>query len=170
MNNKHVFVYWVLESRRDLRSIYVGCIHFKKLMGFWKIFEFIYFQAQEQEMWFVKGNMGQCNFKKHFEFNSFREIFYCSSIRLRNTNLGVFIQCQYTRTISRKKNIGRRLFKKHSKFLNFNEIFYSCITRLRNMILNYCGLRCYLKVINRKRVVRQRLFKNHLKFWNFNIQ
>ena len=47
--------------------------------------------------------MGQRNFKKHFEFSSFNEIFYRSSTRLKNTNLGVFIQCQYTGTILRNK-------------------------------------------------------------------
>ena len=47
--------------------------------------------------------MGQLNFKKPPEFCSFSEIFYWSMTR--NTNLGVFIQYQYTRTILRKKNI-----------------------------------------------------------------
>ena len=42
--------------------------------------------------------------------------------RLRNTNLGVFTQCQHTRTILRNKNIGLRLFKKYSKVQNFDEI------------------------------------------------
>ena len=56
--------------------------------------------------------MGQRNFKKHFEFNSFSEIFYCSSTRLRNTNLGVFIKCQYTGTIFRNKEMGHNLLKK----------------------------------------------------------
>ena len=37
--------------------------------------------------------MGQLNFKKLFEFHCFSEIFYCSMKRLRNTNLGVFMQC-----------------------------------------------------------------------------
>ena len=67
--------------------------------------------------------MGQRNFKKHFKFHNFSEIFYCGMTRLRNTNLGVSIQCQYTRTISRKKNMGQSLFKKHSKFLIFNKVF-----------------------------------------------
>ena len=31
MNNKQVLVYGVLEPTNDLRSIYVGHIHFKKL-------------------------------------------------------------------------------------------------------------------------------------------
>ena len=33
--------------------------------------------------------MGQHNFKKHFKFHNFSEIFYCGMTRLRNTNLSV---------------------------------------------------------------------------------
>ena len=73
--------------------------------------------------------------------------------RLRNTNLDVFIQCQYTRTILRKKNMEQSLIKKHSKFLNFDEIFRCGMTRLRNTILNYCGLCRYVKAIKPKKVV-----------------
>ena len=62
--------------------------------------------------------MGQRNFKKPFEFNSFSEIFYCGLTILKNTNLDVFIQCQHTRTILRNENIGESLFKKYSKFQN----------------------------------------------------
>ena len=73
--------------------------------------------------------------------------------RLRNTNLDVFIQCQYTRTILRKKNMGQRLFKRYSEFLNFDEMLYCGMTRLRNTILNYCGLCRYVKAIKPKKVV-----------------
>ena len=73
--------------------------------------------------------MGQRNFKKPFEFHNFSEIFYCGMTRLRNTNLDVFIQCQYTRTILRNKNMGQSLFKKHSKFQNLDQIFYSGFTQ-----------------------------------------
>ena len=68
--------------------------------------------------------MGQSLCKKHSKFQNFDEIFYCDMTKLRNTNLDVFIQYQYTRTISRKKNLGQNLFKKHSKFLIFNKVFY----------------------------------------------
>ena len=66
--------------------------------------------------------MGQSLFKKHSKFQNFDEIFYCGMTRLRNTNLDVFIQYQYTRTILRNKNIGQSLFKKHLKFQKFDEI------------------------------------------------
>ena len=89
---------------------------------------------------------------------------------LRNTNLDIFIQCQYTRTILRKKNMGQSLIKEYSKLLNFDEIFYCSMTRLRKTILNVCGLRCYVKAIKSKKFVRQSLFKNLLKFRNLNIQ
>ena len=64
-------------------------------------------------------------------------MFYCGMTRLRNTSLGVFIQCQYTRTILRNKDMGQSLFKKHSKFQNFDEIFSCGMTRLRNSNLDF---------------------------------
>ena len=68
--------------------------------------------------------MGQRLFKKHSKFQNFNEIFYYGMARLKNTYLGVFIQCHYTRTILRKKNKGQSLFKEHSKFQKFDEILY----------------------------------------------
>ena len=43
---------------------------------------------------------------------------------LRNANLDVFIQCQYTRTILRNKNMGQSPFTKHSRFPKFDEILH----------------------------------------------
>ena len=83
MSNKQVLVNWFLESTNDLRSVFVGHIHFKKLM----------------------------------KFRKFIEIFHCCMTRIKNTNLGVFIQCQYTRTILRNKNMGQSLLTKHSQFI-----------------------------------------------------
>ena len=37
-----------------------------------------------------KENMGQRNFRKHFKFHNFSEIFYCDMTRLRNANVSVF--------------------------------------------------------------------------------
>ena len=74
--------------------------------------------------------MGQSLFKKHSKFQNFDEIFYCGMTRLRNTNLDVFIQCQYTRTVSRKKNMGQSLIKKHSKFLILKKVFYCDIVKV----------------------------------------
>ena len=68
-------------------------------------------------------NLEESLFKKHSKFQNFDEIFYCGMTRLRNMSLGVFIQCQYTRTTLRNKNMGQSLFKRHSKFQNFDEIF-----------------------------------------------
>ena len=42
MNNKQVLVYGLLELKNDLRSIFVGQIHFKKLMKFRKYVEIFY--------------------------------------------------------------------------------------------------------------------------------
>ena len=80
--------------------------------------------------------MGQRNFKKPFKFHNSSEIFYCGMTRLKNTNLGVFVQCQYTRTILRNKNMGQSLFKKRSKFPNLDEIFYCGMIRVRNTNLD----------------------------------
>ena len=57
--------------------------------------------------------MAQLKFNKHLQFQNFSEIFDCNMTRLRNTNLGVFIQCQSTRTIFRNRNMGQSLFKEH---------------------------------------------------------
>ena len=96
---------------------------------------------------------GHIYFKKLMKFRKFIEIFHCCMTRLRNTNLGVFIQCQYTRTILRNKNMGQSLFKKHSKFQNFDEIFYCGMTRHRNSILNYCDLCRYVKAIKPRKLL-----------------
>ena len=80
--------------------------------------------------------MGQSLFKKHSKFQNFNKIFYYGMTRLRNTNLDVFIQCQYTRTILRNKNMGQSLFKKHSKFQNFDEILYCGTNRFTNVKLD----------------------------------
>ena len=74
--------------------------------------------------------MGQSRLKKHSKFQNVDEIFHCGMTRLRNMNLDVFMQCQYTRTISRKKNIGQSLLKKHLKFLIFNKAFYCDLAKL----------------------------------------
>ena len=39
MSNKLVLVYGMLESTNDLKSVFVGHIHFKKLMKFQKFIE-----------------------------------------------------------------------------------------------------------------------------------
>ena len=39
MNNKQVIVYGLLECTNDLKSIFLGHIHFKKLMKFQKVIE-----------------------------------------------------------------------------------------------------------------------------------
>ena len=117
MNNKQVPVYRLLGSTNDLRSIFVGHIYFKKLMIFRKFIEifrccitrlknkkYVFFQSYLLIRTTVrKKNMGQLLFKKPFESHNFSEMFYCGMTRLRITNLSVFIQCQYTRTISRDK-------------------------------------------------------------------
>ena len=74
--------------------------------------------------------MRQILFNKHLKFQNFDEIFYCGINRFRNKNLDVFIQCQYTRTISRKRNMGQGLFKKHAKFLIFNKVFDCDLVKL----------------------------------------
>ena len=88
--------------------------------------------------------------------------------RLRNTNLSVFIQCLYTRTILRNNNMGQSLYKKHSKFQNFDEIFYCDMTKLRNTNLDVFIQHQYTRTISRKKNLGQDLFKKHSKFLIFN--
>ena len=56
--------------------------------------------------------------------------------RLRNMNLDVFVQCQYTRNILRNKNKGQSMFKEHSNFQKFNEILFCGMTKFRNVKLD----------------------------------
>ena len=80
--------------------------------------------------------------------------------KLRNRNLGVFIQYQYTRTIIlRNKIMGQSLFKRHSKFQNFYETFYYGMTRLRNTDLDGFIPCQYARIILRIKNMRQSLFK-----------
>ena len=84
--------------------------------------------------------------------------------RLRNTNLGVFRQRQYTRTIARKKNMGQNLFKEHSKFQKIDEIFYCGKTRCRKVKLGVFKEYENTKTILKKKKMGQNRFKKLLKF------
>ena len=70
------------------------------------------------------------HFKKLMKLRKFIEIFHCCMTRLRNTNFGVFKQCQYTRTILRNKNMGQSLFNIHSNFQKIDETSYCSTTVL----------------------------------------
>ena len=88
--------------------------------------------------------------------------------RLGNTNLSIFIQCQYLTTILRNKNMGQSLFKKHSKFQSFDEIFYYDINRLNNKNLDAFMPCHYTKTILRKKNMGKSLFKERSNFIIFN--
>ena len=88
--------------------------------------------------------------------------------RLRNTNLGVFIQCQFTKSILRNKNTGQSLFKKHSKFQKFDEILYCGMTRLSNVKLGVFTKCQNLKTISKNKNMGQNRFKKLLNYKNFN--
>ena len=117
-----------------------------------RIWVFLY-NVNTQEPFQETKNIGHSLLKKHSKFQSFDEIFCCGMSKFRTTNLDVFIQRQYTRTILRKKNVGQNLFRKHSKLLNFDEMFYCVMTRLRNTIWKYCSLCGYVEAIKPKKVV-----------------
>ena len=84
MNDKQVLVYGVLQSTNDLRGVFVGHIHFKKLICLRYLLSRTILRNK---------NMGQSLFKKHSRFQNFDQMFYCGMTRLRNTNLDIFIQC-----------------------------------------------------------------------------
>ena len=88
--------------------------------------------------------------------------------RLGNTNLSIFIQCQYLTTILRNKNMGQSLFKKHSQFQSFDEIFYYGINRLNNKNLDAFMPCHYTKTILRKKNMGKSLFKERSNFIIFN--
>ena len=106
------------------------------------------------------------HFKKIMKFRKFIEIFHFSMARLRNTTLGVFTQCQYTRTLLRKKNMGQSLFKKHLKFQNLDEILY-CWTRFRNVKLDVLRQYQNTRTILKKKSMGQNRFKKSSKFQKF---
>ena len=97
-------------------SVFVGHIHFKKLMKFRKFIEIFhccvtrlrgtnlgdFIQCLYTRTILRKKNMEQSLFKKHSKFQNFDEIFYWGMTRL-NT------KCQCTRTILRKKNMRQSL-------------------------------------------------------------
>ena len=73
MNNKQVLVYGLLESTNDVRSIFVGHIHFKRLIKFRKfveIFEGTLMQILKYFKIFV------------FIWNSSMEISQCNTFHL----------------------------------------------------------------------------------------
>ena len=110
--------------------------------------------------------MEQRNFKKHFKFHNFSEILYCDMMRLKTTNLSVFIQCQFTRTILRNKDIGQSR-KEHSKFQKFEEIFYCVMTGFRNVKLGDFRQYQNTKIILKKKNMIQNRFKKLSKFQKF---
>ena len=108
-----------------------------------------------------KENLKERNFKKHFKFHNFSEIFYCSMSSLRNANLSVARQCQYTRTILKNKNMGQRLFK-HSKV---DKILHCGMTRFRNIKLGVFRQYQNIKTVSLRNVGQNR-FKKLSKFWS----
>ena len=68
MSNKQVLVYGVLESTNNLRSDFVGHIHFKKLIKFRKIYwniPLLHDQTQEHEFGcFYRMSVHKNYFKK----------------------------------------------------------------------------------------------------------
>ena len=113
--------------------------------------------------------VGHIHFKKTMKFRKFIEIFHCCMTRLRDTNLGVFIQCQYTRTILRNKTMRQSLFMKHSKFQNFHEIFNCGMSRLRKTSLGvFIQIQYTRNILRNKNIVCLRnieIFKNSKKYY-----
>ena len=110
-----------------------------------------------------KENLGQHNFKKHFKFHNFSEIFYCGITRLMNMILSVFI-----RNILRNKNMRQSLFNKHSKFQTFHDILY-CKMTFRNVKLGVFRQYKKTKTILIKKKKWQNCFKKFLKFQKFKL-
>ena len=100
-----------------------------------------------------KESMEQRDFKKHFKFHNFSEIFYCE--------FQCFIQCQYTRTILRNKNMGQSLFKFDEIF---DEIWYCGMARFRNVELGVFRRYQNTEIILKKKNMGQNRFKKLSKF------
>ena len=89
--------------------------------------------------------------------------------RLRNSSLGVFIQCQHKRTILRDENMRLSLFKKYSKFQKFDEILYCWITKFSKVKLGVFGQNQNTWTILKKKNIGQNRFKKCLKFQKFQL-
>ena len=113
--------------------------------------------------------MGQRDFNNFFKFHNFSEIFHWGMTRGRNTNLSVFMQCQYTKTIWRNKNMGQSLFKKHSKIQRFDEILYCGMTRFRNLKLGVFRQYQNIKTILKKKNMGQNCSMKLSKFQKFHL-
>ena len=113
--------------------------------------------------------MGQRDFNNFFKFHNFSEIFHCGMTRGRNTNLSVFMQCQYTKIIWRNKNMGQSLFKKHSKIQRFDEILYCGMTRFRNVKLGVFRQYQKTKAILKKKNMGQNCSMKLSKFQKFHL-
>ena len=79
-----------------------------------------------------KENMGKYNFKKHFKFFNFSEIFHCGITRLRNMNLSVFMESEkYSKVqklykvlhfgMTRSRNIKLGVFRQYQNKIYFKE-------------------------------------------------
>ena len=148
MNNKQVLAFILLKSTNDLKSIFVGHIHFKKLTKCQKFIEIFHYcltrLRNKKQGFFWLYLLIRTTLRKEQDNIILRNIlnsailmkyFLCGMNRLKNTNSSVFIQCQHIRTILRNENVEQSLFKKHSKFQKFDEI--NCrMTRFRNVKLD----------------------------------
>ena len=115
-------------------SVFVGHIHFKKLLKFRKFIEIFhccvtrlrgtnlgdFIQCLYTRTILRNKNMEQSLFKKHSKFQNFDEIFYCGMTRHRNSILNYCGLCRYVKAIKPKKVVRQSLFKNHLKFQNFN--------------------------------------------------
>ena len=165
MSNKQVLVYGVLDSTNYLRSVFVGHIHFKKLIKFQKFTEIFYCCMTRLRSTNLGVYTRTIARNKNMGLSLFKETFKISKFQW---NISLFlIQCQQTRTILRKKNMGQCLFKKYSKFQNYDEIFYCGKTRLRNTNLDVFIQCQYTRTILRKKNMGQSLIRKHSKFLNF---
>ena len=134
ISHKQVLVHRVLESTNDLRSVFVGNIHFKKLMKFRKFIEIFhccitsfrntnvdgFIQYQVLRTILREKNMGQSLIKKHSKFLNVDKIFYCGMTRIWNSILNYCGFCRFVKVIKPRKVFSQSLFKNHLKFQNFN--------------------------------------------------
>ena len=115
-----------------------------------------YEQQTSTRLWSVRVNKW---FKKHFfwdtsilknlwNFQKFIGIFHCCMTRwLRNKNLGVFIQCQYTRTILKNKKRNDKRFNNRAYSLLFlMAIFLNRLWFISN-ILKWLDRKIFTKLV-----------------------
>ena len=140
MNNKQIVIYGVLESTNDLRSVFVGHIHFQKLSKnftiAWniEIFHYCMTRAQEQEIRFLLIIFIH---KNHFKKGKYETTLFSENFWIIQFQWDILLQHDQTQKIwdrvclrntqNFEISINILLWQNQIKFRNTNlDVFMRC--------------------------------------------